>query len=361
MTHKLLQICFGDGFAGSAKMAILSSELLMKKGIDITFLSTKDSLTEKRSREKGLKVISVDSRKPFKELKEEVYDIFNELNPHSVITHHSLERKTGISLRRKFGRKFINIGYRHNMSQSAPLVGALLYNYYFDYLIACGTDVGKSLSRAGISKRKVKVIHYGIEVPENINEISGEGIRKQYDLNGKTVIGLSAWFHKQRKGFDILFKSFALLDDSYKLFIIGIPEDMKQKVLDFAYEFKISPSKIIMPGYVENIFEYYKAMDIFVFPSRAEGFPLAPLEAGISGLPIIASDIPGTNEFITNDVNGILYPVEDYKAFSAAIKRLSHDKPLMKEFAVKAYNTVKEKYTSNTYSENLYKFISSLR
>lgn len=361
MNHKLLQICFGDGYAGSAKMAVLSSELLMNNGIEVTFLSTNNSLTEKRGREKGLNVITVDSRKSFNMLKHEIYDIFNEIKPDSVISHHSLERKAGISLRRKFGKKFINIAYRHNMTQSAPFLGAILYNLYFDYLIACGSSVGKSLTKSGISKNKVKVIHYGIEVPPDINEISGENIKAEYGLSGKTIIGLSAWFHKQRKGFDVLFKAFAMLDESFCLFIIGIPEDMKQKVYDFASEFNIAKNRIIMPGYVENIFQYYKAMDIFVFPSRSEGFPLAPLEAGVSRLPIIASNIPGTNEFISDGVNGLLYPKEDYRLFADAIRSLSENKSLMKEFADNAYSTVIEKYTSSNYSHNLLNLMTSIK
>jgi len=360
MSQKVLQICFGDGYAGSAKMAVLSSELLQKKGIDVLFLASNDSLTAKRSRDKGINTIVLDSRKPFKQLQEDVFSVFNEHKPSVAISHHSLDRKLGIKLRSRFKRSFINIGYRHNITQSAPVIGALLYNFYFDYLIACGTGVGKSLTSSGIIKKKVKVIHYGIELPDDINSISGSNIKEKFNLSGKKVIGVSAWFHKERKGFDILFKAFASLDESFLLLIIGIPEEMQKNVNDYASEFNISSSRIIMPGYVENIFEYYKAMDLFVFPSRSEGFPLAPLEAGASKLPIIASNISGTNEFITTGVNGILYPTENYSALAAAIKELYSDKALMKEYSEKAYLTVMDKYTSRTYSENLYNFINPL-
>lgn len=360
MDQKVLQICFGDGYAGSAKMAVLSSGLLLSKGMDVKFLASENSLTEKRSLEKGINTLALNSRKPFKELKEDVFKVFTDYKPSVVITHHSLERKCGISLRRKFKKSFTNIAYRHNLSQSAPIVGALLYNIYFDYLIACGTGVGKSLTASGISKGKVKVIHYGIEVPDNINNISGDDIRNKYNLNGKTIIGVSAWFHKERKGFDILFKAFSKLDESFSLFIIGIPEHMQSTVQEYAAEFNIAGSRIIMPGYVENIFEYYKAMDLFVFPSRSEGFPLAPLEAGISKLPVIASSIPGTNEFIFNGVNGILYSTEDYNALADSIKKVAANKTLMKQFGENAYQTVIDNYTSITYGQNLYDFLTDI-
>jgi len=199
MYNKVLQICFGDGYAGSAKMAILSSELLQKRGFDVIFLASKDSLTEKRAVEKKIKVFPMNSRQDFKLLLKEIFTLFEKEKPDFVISHHSLDRKVGIKLRSKFGKRFINIGYRHNISQSAPVIGALLYNFYFDYLIACGDGVGRSLVTSGIFQKKVKVIHYGIEVPTNINEISGDKIRKDFGLNGKTVLGCSAWFHKERR------------------------------------------------------------------------------------------------------------------------------------------------------------------
>src|ERR1035437_2466214 len=180
MSHKVLQICFGDGYAGSAKMAILSSELIQKWGYDVIFLASQNSLTEKRALEKKIKVFPMDSRQEFKHLLKEIFVLFEKEKPDFVISHHSLDRKVGIKLRGKFGKRFINIGYRHNISQSAPIIGALLYNYYFDYLIACGDGVGKSLIASGIFRKKVKVIHYGIEVPSNINEISGENIREKF-------------------------------------------------------------------------------------------------------------------------------------------------------------------------------------
>ena len=360
MSQKVLQICFGDGYAGSAKMAILSSELLQKRGYDVIFLATQNSLTEKRALEKDIKVISLDSRQDYYNLLNEIFALFEKENPGFVITHHSLDRKVGIKLRGKYGKRFINIGYRHNISQSFPILGALLYNFYFDYLIACGDGVGRSLITSGICRKKVKVIHYGIEVPDNINEIYGDEIRNKFHLQGKTVLGVSAWFHKERKGFDILFKAFANLNKNYLLFIIGIHEDMKNSVLELGAGFGIDPSRIIMPGYVDNIEEYYKAMDIFIFPSRSEGFPLAPLEAGACRLPIIASDIRGTNEFIQSGFNGILYSVEDSNALTDNMSKLASDPEKMKLYGNNAYQTVMEKYTDKVYGKNLFDFLNSL-
>ena len=120
-------------------------------------------------------------------------------------------------------------------------------------------------------------------------------------------MGISSWFHKERKGFDILFKAFSKLDERFVLLIIGIPKENQKEVFEYASTFGIADDRIIMPGFIDNIYEYYKAMDMFLLPSRSEGFSLALLEAAASGLPIIASNIPGNDEFIEHKKNGLLF------------------------------------------------------
>ncbi|RJP29698.1 MAG: glycosyltransferase family 1 protein [Candidatus Omnitrophota bacterium] len=67
------------------------------------------------------------------------------------------------------------------------------------------------------------------------------------------------------------------------------------------------------------------AIDIFVMPSIKEGLGLALMEAMACGLPVIGSDIGGIKNLITNDVNGLLFPVADSNALAKAIVELIKD------------------------------------
>ena len=62
MNFKIAQFSFGDGFAGSAKMAILSSQSLLERGHAVKLYVSKDSLTKKRALERGIQIIELDSR-----------------------------------------------------------------------------------------------------------------------------------------------------------------------------------------------------------------------------------------------------------------------------------------------------------
>ena len=359
MAVSLLQISFGDGYAGSAKIAILSSDLLSKRNYDVTLVVSKNSLTERRAIERGVKVFAIDTTKKFKTVFNETEQFFLEVKPKVIISHHSLDRKVGMKLKRKYRHQYLNIGYRHNVTKSTPIIGPFLYNRFFNHLIACSKGVANSLISSGIKKSKVQVIYNGISIPKNINEISGELVRQNYNLSGKIVLGLSTWFHKERKGFDILFNTFSKLDDKLTLLLVGIPESDKRNVLDYAKEFNIPKEKIIMPGYVENIWEYYKAMDIFLLPSRSEGFSLALLEAAAAKLPIIATNIPGTNEFIVNGENGILFDIEKPDELFNGIIKFTGDRQMAEKFAKNAYEKVLNNFTNENYVTDLDSFLTS--
>lgn len=64
---------------------------------------------------------------------------------------------------------------------------------------------------------------------------------------------------------------------------------------------------------------------IVVLPSYREGLPKVLLEAAACGKPLIATDVPGCRDIVTHGVNGLLVPVRDSAALTAAIDSLLRD------------------------------------
>ncbi len=129
-------------------------------------------------------------------------------------------------------------------------------------------------------------------------------------------------FHHQ-KGFDLLLDAFGGIADEFPdwdLCILGdgplLEQFQKQK-----HQLRIK-SQIFYPGRVGNLTDWYTRADIFVLPSRFEGFPNALVEAMSHGLPVISADcLTGPADLIHNDINGILVPPEDVEALQAALFR----------------------------------------
>jgi glycosyltransferase involved in cell wall biosynthesis len=85
----------------------------------------------------------------------------------------------------------------------------------------------------------------------------------------------------------------------------------------------------------DQIPEYLAACDLFVLPSRAEGFPIVLIEAGAAGLPVVATSIPGITEFISSGVNGLLVEPDDSHALAAAINKILADDELGSSLSAK--------------------------
>jgi glycosyltransferase involved in cell wall biosynthesis len=73
-------------------------------------------------------------------------------------------------------------------------------------------------------------------------------------------------------------------------------------------------------GHVDRMAELLTDVDLVVLPSYREGVPRILLEAASSGLPIVATDVPGCREIVKHGVNGILVPARDPHALAEAIK-----------------------------------------
>jgi len=66
---------------------------------------------------------------------------------------------------------------------------------------------------------------------------------------------------------------------------------------------------------------------VYAFPSRHEGFPVAPVEALALGLPVVAAAAPGISEILAGGERsgGVVVPVGDAVALASALTRLVHD------------------------------------
>lgn len=78
---------------------------------------------------------------------------------------------------------------------------------------------------------------------------------------------------------------------------------------------------VTMLGMKENPYPYIGAADLYVQPSRFEGYPLSILEALILGKPVVSTDNGGAGEILTPGVTGVLCPISA-EGIAGAVARL---------------------------------------
>lgn len=85
--------------------------------------------------------------------------------------------------------------------------------------------------------------------------------------------------------------------------------------------------RITLTGWIDgpNVERTLRESDVFVMPSTSEGLPVAAIEALKQGLAVVASDIPGVMDVVTNGTNGLLLPVQDLTAWANGLGGLLND------------------------------------
>jgi GalNAc-alpha-(1->4)-GalNAc-alpha-(1->3)-diNAcBac-PP-undecaprenol alpha-1,4-N-acetyl-D-galactosaminyltransferase len=141
-----------------------------------------------------------------------------------------------------------------------------------------------------------------------------------------------------RKGFDLLLRAFHQIHDRYpdwQLTILG-EGSIRSELEELRSQLQLT-DRVHLPGAVKNVRDYLDRADLFVLPSRTEGFPMALCEAMACGLPVIATDcLSGPRDIITDGVDGVLVPTEDVEALAAGLAALMSDPAHRQQLALNA-------------------------
>jgi glycosyltransferase involved in cell wall biosynthesis len=113
-------------------------------------------------------------------------------------------------------------------------------------------------------------------------------------------------------------------------------------------------------GGVTDLREYLSAAEVFVLPSRSEGFSNAIVEAMAAALPVVATNVGGNAEAVQDGVSGIIVPPEDSAALAAAIISLLSDTTKAKQMGVEGKRLAAERFTTDAMMSQITSVYASL-
>ena len=96
-----------------------------------------------------------------------------------------------------------------------------------------------------------------------------------------------------------------------------------------------------------DLSKHLATADIFVLPSRSEGFSNALIEAMANGLPVIATDVGGNSEAVQHGIHGFVIPSENVTALTEAMLMLLRDPELAAQMGIQAKTVVQERFTAD--------------
>lgn len=186
----------------------------------------------------------------------------------------------------------------------------------------------------------VKVIYNGIADKSGV-----QAYDFSRDFPGKKVI-LSAGRLSEQKGFDDLITAFAAVTakrDDLVLVIAGkgkLEEELKAQAKTLGVE-----DRVKFAGFIENVDPLMKGCHLFVLSSLFEGMPNVVMEAMAVGKPVIATDVNGARELMTDGVTGIIVPPKNPAVLAEKMLEILDDADRLAAFGKAGEQKVKAGFT----------------
>lgn len=181
-----------------------------------------------------------------------------------------------------------------------------------------------------INPANIQVIYNGISEYGKNSKINPKKFKENEGLPDKKMILFVGRVNDPRKGLYTLIKAFKETLDEIEAIMVVLGSGDETEFVKLSEELKISQN-IFFKGYVDgnSLNKFYQSCDVYVCPSRLEGFGLTILEAISNGSPVIASNVGAIPEILEDGKNGLLVDVDNPNQLNNAICCLLKDESLI--------------------------------
>ena len=206
-------------------------------------------------------------------------------------------------------------------------------------LLTQAEEDAKTARRLGLIRGEIiEAIGNGVD-PARFHPASDAGeratIRASLGASDDAVAIMTVGRLVAEKGYPELFEAMRAVPAA-ELWVIGerLASDHAESIANNIAAAESDPDlgpRIRFLGYREDVANLLRAADIFVLASHREGMPRSIIEAMMTGLPVVSTDIRGAREEVVAGETGTLIPVNEPDALAGALDRLVRDTALRKK------------------------------
>ena len=215
--------------------------------------------------------------------------------------------------------------------------------------------------RWGYRDDEISLVFNGVDdkiYNRNISEENKKVIKERLNIPlDKKIIGFVGTY-EYKKGIDILLESCSKIDlNDFHIVLLGDGDKVwvDNLINKFQLRYNVSTFDFQEP------LEFYSIFDIFVLPSRNEGFPLVALEAMMMGVATVRSNVSGAYDMIDDNLTGCIFESENTNELTKKIELLLYNDEFRTSIAIKGKENVLKKFTQKIMVENTIKVYESLR
>ncbi|MCP4711865.1 MAG: glycosyltransferase [Planctomycetes bacterium] len=213
---------------------------------------------------------------------------------------------------------------------------------------------------AHISPSRLSVIYYGINCPKFAQAQSADLSEFGFTKKHKTLIFVGRL--DPVKNIDLILHALSQLASlqKQKLQLLIVGDGPQRPQLETLTKQLNLNDCVHFTGARRDVERLLKAADLFLMPSKWEGFGLSAAEAMAAGLPVIASRTDGLIDVIDHNINGLLVSPNDLNELTQSIKSLLDNPQKMKILGLAAQKKAHQHYSINTMIKNYAKFYHNL-
>jgi glycosyltransferase involved in cell wall biosynthesis len=248
---------------------------------------------------------------------------------------------------------FEDLAFTYNLFISILFGNIWLFSWMRTDKLVCVSKAMKTYYSKWFPESKMEVIYNGIPESGNHHMPDADVIQliQKFHSNGLKVLGCVGILTK-RKGIDQVLNLIAS-EAGFATVIIGDGRELSN-LKQLSEKLHIS-DRCEFCGFRSNATGYLKYFDLFIMPSRSEGFGIALIEAIQQKIPVICSDIPVFKElFSYNEVT--FFELGDLGSLTYAIKTVRETGHFKAELA---YTKYLNHYTSSIMAKNYYELYKS--
>ena len=358
-------ICFFNStktWGGGEKWHYEMSSFLHSQGDKVLVIVSPNSELSKKLKLKGV---------PTEEIKvsnfsyvnvskvNKVARFYNKHKVKTVVMNSSEDMKLGGLAAQKAGVS--RIIYRRG--SAIPIKNSFINRYFFQNVLTevlANSEATKETINAKKSglfpKEKITVIPNAINVAK-FDELPFENLYKRE--KSEIVLGnLGRMVFQKNQTFLIeVAKELKRRDLNFKILIGGngkLETELKNKVSQEKLD-----NEIKFLGFINNPKSFMSSIDIFLLPSRWEGFGYVLAEAMLCEKPCVAFEISSNSQIVENENNGFLVPFEALKAFCDKIEWYSNHKDKIVEMGKKGREKIEREFNSTLIQNKVKAFLQS--
>jgi glycosyltransferase involved in cell wall biosynthesis len=223
----------------------------------------------------------------------------------------------------------------------------LLYPIAFRKEIGVSQNIVDKLDQrplAKLVKRRAALLYNSIDLSRftQMHRPDKTQLLEKLNIHPEAVIAGSVGRLTEQKGYKYLLEAAKIIlekQPNYHFLIIGSggsEQELKNKSRQLGIE-----DQVTFTGPRNDVIDLLSCMNVFVSSSLWEGLPTVIMESMAAGIPVVATDIPGTTEIITHEKNGLLVPPGNPQALAEGILKMVNSPGLAERCIKEAKESVK--------------------